>query len=70
MMRFSNTGASTGSPPVAAQHQVRKEHGPRNTRLRSSLYIDNAQGAPRRDEQNPPAVSTSGLSLLPLPSVA
>ena len=42
-----------GSPPVAARHQVRKEHGPRNTRLRSGLYIDNAQGAPRRDEQNP-----------------
>ena len=38
-------------PPTS--NQVRKEHGPRNTRLRSGLYIDNAQGAPRRDEQNP-----------------
>ena len=92
--RRSGCRCAGGSPPVAAQHQVRKEHGPRNTRLRSGLYIDNAQGAPRRDEQNPlggdptrdyvlssderttpeggtpPAVSTSGLSLLPLPSVA
>ena len=51
--RRSGCRCAGGSPPVAAQHQVRKEHGPRNTRLRSGLYIDNAQGAPRRDEQNP-----------------
>ena len=34
-------------------YQVRKEQGPRNSQLKSCLYIDTAQGAPRRDEQNP-----------------
>ena len=27
--------------------------GKKQIRLRSGLYIDNAEGAPRRDEQNP-----------------